>query len=365
VNSALTHMFHVVFLAAVCIALARSETASAQSALPSRDASVARQLFEQGRFEESLARYSAAREFADVRDTTRIEELDFNRAAVLLAMKRADEAQKLLEEVDARTRSPELRAAARYNLGSILSAQADALAKTDPAKAIDTLRAAERFFRNALIDNPSDTDAARNIEVVQRKRDLLQKRQDQNKNEQKKEDDKKDEKSPKNDDQKKDDSGDKTKTQGDSDKNPEDQQKPEDDQKPEGDQKKGPQQSSESQQDQNTQGADKQAEGDQTGQKDDPKDSQQVGQQDPKPQKPDPAKPEPQSKSDEPATAPEKATNKEPGAEAGSPDRPRESLREFDLAAARILDKERALRERLRKMFQANRSRAGKVDKDW
>ena len=93
----------------------------------------------------------------------------FNRACALQRLGEHDEAQRLLQEVDAVTRRENLAQSTRYNLGATAIEQARALADAgEQTQALDAYRRAARFYRDAHAMNPADTDAARNTELAGR-----------------------------------------------------------------------------------------------------------------------------------------------------------------------------------------------------
>lgn len=247
--------------------------------------------------------------------------LAFNRGCAQLAAGDVSGAEASFLKVDAATSDLDVRAAARYNLGQIAAKQAEQLAEKQPEQAIDAYRRAERHFRNTLADRPQNTDAAHNVEVVQRAIARLQEQQKQQQQQQKKDEqkqqDKQDQKKQDKDQQQKKDQG----KQG----NKSDQQQKQDQDQKSGkpdQQKKSDQEQKQKQQQQNADGKDKQQQSDQA-----EKGGQGEQQQ---------------------------AQQASPGEQ-----------REFDRTAAQILDKERQQRERLKQWLRIMRSRAAPVEKDW
>ncbi len=98
----------------------------------------------------------------------------FNRACALQRLGRTDEAQELLQRVDSLTRRDDLAASARYNLGAASVEQARALAGQGQAEeALDAYRRGARLYRDAYAIDPTDRDAARNIEIAGREAKAL------------------------------------------------------------------------------------------------------------------------------------------------------------------------------------------------
>jgi Ca-activated chloride channel family protein len=268
--------------------------------------------------------------------------LVFNRGCAQLAAGDSTAAEKTFLDVDASAADPSLRAAARYNLGQIACKQAEPMVEKDKAAAIETYRRAERHFRNALADQPGNADAARNIEVVQRKIAKLldeQKKQEQQQKDPKDQQNKQDQK-----DQDKNNPDQQNKDQQKQDQDKKDQQKQDQ-------QKKDPQQGQsgqdqKDQQNQQQQGKD--------GKKDE-KPSKPEEQKDKKPEEGKDGKDQQDQQQQDPQGA-----DQQPQAN-GKP----QDHREFDVKAAQILDKEKKQRERLKQLLQLMRARAAPVEKDW
>jgi len=141
--------------------------ASPTLAAPGDDAVRAgNELYRAGAYEDALAQYSQA-------DDSGALAL-FNRACALQRLGRSDEAQELLQTVDAMARRDDLAASARYNLGAASVEQARTLASGgQAAEALDAYKRAARLYRDAYAINPSDHDAARNIEIAGREAKAL------------------------------------------------------------------------------------------------------------------------------------------------------------------------------------------------
>lgn len=346
-------------IVATAVALgAGPDTASAQS-IQQRTKQAA-DSFQQSHFDEALAALESARSAAVQADPSAVPTIDFNRAAVMLAQGRDDEAQRILKQVDASVPAGSLRADARYNLGQIEARAAEKVVESDPRAAIARLRTAERFFRNALADQPGDADCARNIEIVQRRRAELMKKQEEQQKEQQSQNPQrsKDQRSK-------------------SPNNPSDQQP-----KAEGpdDQKNGSESPQQPPQNDQSEQQHSQDQGERQPPKQD-QPAQQPGeqpeqQQQPQPQAADSKKSESQNQpqqspqqqqadADKPdAQNPEQSESSQKPSP-GGPDQAHKDAREFDVTAAQILAKERQKREELRRMFQMMRARAARVEKDW
>ncbi len=171
--------------AAVFLAMMLSATLARADDLPSQIAA-ANKLMQDGKPAEALAIYSAA---ADTAGANPPAELLFNLACAQLSAGQIAEAEKDLRTVLTSAPTSELRSAAAYNLGLLESQRADAQQEQAPKDAIDTLRRAERLFRTATSES-ADPAAAKNIDLLQRRIAALLDRQ-------KKEDEKKDDKSGK------------------------------------------------------------------------------------------------------------------------------------------------------------------------
>ncbi len=141
--------------------------ASPALAAPGDDAVRAgNELYRSGAYEDALAQY----ERVDNADALTL----FNRACALQRLGRSQEAQELLQTVDAMTRRDDLAASARYNLGGASVAQARTLAaEGQAAEALDAYKRAARLYRDAYAIDPSDRDAARNVEVAGREAKAL------------------------------------------------------------------------------------------------------------------------------------------------------------------------------------------------
>jgi Ca-activated chloride channel homolog len=149
--------------------------------------SAANKLMQSGKPQEALSAYSAAAEKAGEAAPS---ELLFNRACAQLAADQLPDAETGFRSVLTKSGSETLRASANYNLGLIESRHADSKQDTALPEAIDHLRRAERFFRAANA-SATDPDAARNIDLVQRRIAALldkQKQQDQQKKDEDKQD---------------------------------------------------------------------------------------------------------------------------------------------------------------------------------
>ncbi|MCC6323053.1 MAG: hypothetical protein IT438_16640 [Phycisphaerales bacterium] len=350
------------------LAFGLTPAATAQPAPPRELTARAASAFESGRYADALRDLDQARGLVDPAQPELAAQLDFNRSCALLRLEKPAEAEKILRDLDTRRGLDRtLRAEVRYNLGLLEAQHAETLAKSDPPKAIEALRSAERRFRNALADSPGDADAARNIDIVQRRRAELMKQQEQQqqKKEQQDKSDKQDQhkQHQQQQDQHKQDqksehdkgqSGDKQQDnqRQDSAASPQNQ-----DQSPE--QKKASPQQQDKQQKAGPDRQNKPTDGkqDEMQQPDDQARQEQPKQQ-PR-QRQDEGDPKDSAK---PADKPNPAQADPSATEQREPRNPRE----FDVAAAQILDKERLRREQIRRMLQQMmRSRAVKADKDW
>lgn len=141
----------------LCIALAQSKS-------PARTAD---RLFKEGKFPESAAAYEALPESPEVA---------FNRGCALLQAREFEAAAEAFRlAVDAPTA---IGARARFNLGHALLGLAtrqpreesnrEGSSPPDPQAALEDLRRAAAAFRSVLEIDPSDTEAARNTEIVRR-----------------------------------------------------------------------------------------------------------------------------------------------------------------------------------------------------
>ena len=341
------------------LAFGLTPAATAQPAPPRELTARAASAFESGRYADALRDLDQARGLVDPAQPELAAQLDFNRSCALLKLEKPAEAEKVLRDLDARRGLDRtLRAEVRYNLGLLEAQHAETLAKSDPPKAIDALRSAERRFRNALADSPGDADAARNIDIVQRRRAELMKQQEQ-KEQKEQQQNKSDKQDQQKQDQKPEDdksqSGDKQQD-GKQQKSAENPQNP--DQRPE--QKQASSQQQDKQQKAGSGQQNKSTDGKQGEKQQQPDD--QARQEQPKQQprqRHDEGNPKDSAK---PADEPNPAQADPSATEQREPRNPRE----FDVAAAQILDKERLRREQIRRMLQQMmRSRAVKADKDW
>lgn len=344
------------------LAFGLTPAATAQPAPPRELTARAASAFESGRYADALRDLDQARGLVDPAQPELAAQLDFNRSCALLKLEKPAEAEKVLRDLDARRGLDRtLRAEVRYNLGLLEAQHAETLAKSDPPRAIEALRSAERRFRNALADSPGDADAARNIDIVQRRRAELMKQQEQQEQQQEKE--QQQNKSDKQDQQKQDQKPEDDKSQsgdkqqdGKQQKSAENPQNP--DQRPE--QKQASSQQQDKQQKAGSGQQNKSTDGKQGEKQQQPDD--QARQEQPKQQprqRHDEGNPKDSAK---PADEPNPAQADPSATEQREPRNPRE----FDVAAAQILDKERLRREQIRRMLQQMmRSRAVKADKDW
>jgi cobalamin biosynthesis protein CobT len=252
--------------------------------------------------------------------------LEFNRATALLAAGQAEQAAAALLKIDEETDDPGLRAAARANLAHLAALAGEAAAESDTARAIEQYQRAERLYRNALPGTAADQREAiaRNVEVMQRRIARLLEKQKQEQEQQQQQ------------------------------QNQQDQQKQ--NQQQQDQQSKSDQQQNKDQQ----QGK--------NGQQGEQKDQQQPGQGDEN----KPEQDKEQSKQPEQDKQPEQTEEggeerKQPqdsAAQQGESQAQQADPRDFDRAAAEILDKERKQRERIRQMLLRMR-RAAPVEKDW
>lgn len=162
-------------LAAVCIA----GLAGPASADVARDAAVrGNEFFGKAQYKEADAAYQLARDGGYA-----TPQVVYNQACAKLEIGQLDDAERLFRQVDADPASGSLAAAARFNLGSAAYRQARALMEKSqqpaagndaapvppaPAEILDLLKKSDRGFRGALELDPTDQDAARNVETVQR-----------------------------------------------------------------------------------------------------------------------------------------------------------------------------------------------------
>ena len=238
--------------------------------------------------------------------------LTFNRGCDQLAAEDQPGAEKSFLEVDSSATDRRLRSAARYNLGRMACTQAEALTEKDRKAAIEIYRRAERFFRNAIGDEPDSADAARNIDLVQRRiAKLLEEQQQQDQQQQ---------------------------NQQQTDQQQQDQQKQDQqNQQPNQDQQNPDQQPQQQPQDQ--QGPNQPQQGQDQKQQQQPKPEEQKGDQQ-----------QQQEQQQQKGQEPEDQPSQQPAAKP-------QDHREFDLTAAQILDKEKKQRERMRQLLQLMRSR--------
>lgn len=250
--------------------------------------------------------------------------LEFNRATALLSAGQVEQATAALLKIDEETNDTGLRAAARANLAHLAAVAGEAAAESDTARAIEHYQRAERLYRNALPGTPTDQREAiaRNVEVVQRRIARLLEKQKQEPQQQQ---------------------------QNQQNQPTQDQQKQEQQSKPDQQQNKDQQQGKD-------------------GQQGEQKDQQQPGQGEEN--KPEQGKE--QSRQPEHGKQPEKPEEgaedqkqqRDSAAQQGQSQAQQANPRDFDRAAAEILDKERKQRERIRQMLLRMR-RAAPVEKDW
>lgn len=246
--------------------------------------------------------------------------LEFNRATALLAAGQAEQAAAALLKIDEETDDPGLRAAARANLAHLAAHAGEAAAESDTARAIEQYQRAERLYRNALPGTAADQREAiaRNVEVMQRRIvRLLEKQkqeQQQQQNQQKQDQQQQDQQSKSDRQQNKDQQQGKNGQQG---------------------EQKDQQQPGQGEQDKPEQGK-KQSNQPEQGKQ--PEQTEEGGQEQKQPQ--------------------------DSAAQQGQSQAQQADPRDFDRAAAEILDKERKQRERIRQMLLRMR-RAAPVEKDW
>lgn len=125
-------------------------------------------LMKEGKPDEALKLYKEAAEDPSGKAGAS-PELAFNQGCAQLALQNASEAERLFHEALRTSPSPELRSRSSFNLGVLQGDRAEAVAKEKPEAAIESLRAGEKFFRGALEHNPTDRDAARSVELTQRR----------------------------------------------------------------------------------------------------------------------------------------------------------------------------------------------------
>lgn len=112
----------------------------------------------------------------------------YNEGCVLLEQGKPGDAADRFRAADAgATSDAELGARSRFNLGQALYREADAAKEKQADQALDLLRQSASAFRSVLEVNPSDTEAARNVEIARR---LMKQIDDKKKEEQKKQDQK-------------------------------------------------------------------------------------------------------------------------------------------------------------------------------
>lgn len=132
-------------------------------------------LMRQGKATEAVKAYTEAQSggASSAVDTTIPQHfadvLLYNLGSAQLAAGNLAEADRSLRAVIERSPDASLRAKAGFNLGSLEATRAEPLAEDKPQEAVDTYRKAERFFRAALTDDPSDTATRENIDAVQRR----------------------------------------------------------------------------------------------------------------------------------------------------------------------------------------------------
>lgn len=97
-------------------------------------------------------------------------EAAYNRARALHALDQLDAATGAYRQAArAASERPDLASRAMFNLGDIGATKAEGLAPQDPSAAIAQYKEAASLYRAAYRLNPSDADAARNLEAVNRR----------------------------------------------------------------------------------------------------------------------------------------------------------------------------------------------------
>jgi Ca-activated chloride channel family protein len=125
----------------------------------------------EGRYEEALEAYRAASSEWRAASDKEAARVSYNKGVALYRLGRFDEARGAFEDALRTTgRRPvprEVEARAKYNLGNC--AYSTALEKSDRApEAIEDLRRAMTYYRDALELAPADREARENIELAQR-----------------------------------------------------------------------------------------------------------------------------------------------------------------------------------------------------
>ncbi len=113
----------------------------------------------------------------------------YNRAGCLYELKRYDEAIDAYQQALPLLSNQAQQTSCRYNLGNTYVRLAEKQAQDDLKAAIESLRLAGRYYREALQDNPDDVDCRRNLAVarqrlgqlieLQKKSEQLQQQQQQ------------------------------------------------------------------------------------------------------------------------------------------------------------------------------------------
>lgn len=391
-----------------------SSGASGQQPLAAVDVAAlskqAETLFGESKFDEALGKLD---EIGTAYGDRVPAELAYNRARTLIAMQRVGEAETLLKTVLARASDPTVKAAAAANLGSIEASRATPNEdKASLEQTMDTLRRAERYFRIANAAHPGDGSSAANIDLIQRRIAALQQEQ---KEKQKADESKSDQNKDKQNDSSENKDGESSKSDADADKSKDQQKKDQNGnslanelsdlakkQQEEADQTKdmskqslqsGDEQSQRSQQakDQQelrdrTEKAKQEADAKSSSQSDQPQSksemqnaqqkidearkAQEQAEQDLKSGKPEQAQQQQQKAADalrqaaEHAKAAEASKDQQPSQDQQKQQQAQAASKPYDATAAQILDRERAIRDRLRQL-QMQRSRLVPVEKDW
>lgn len=286
-------------------------------------------LLQEKKFTEAADEYSSLISRLSPEQQFLAERLEFNRATSLASAGKPDEATASLLKIDDGTADQGLRAAARSALAQLAFQAGEAAAESDTARAIEQYQRAERLYRNALPGISADNrePIARNIEVIQRRIAKLLEKQKQEQQQQQKQQDQ-------NQDQRKQDQQQQDQSKSDQQQNHEQKQG---DQGQQGEQKdqQDPSKGEQNKQDQGKQQSKQSEDGKQPEQTDADKQGQKADKE-------------------------QKASTGQEGEQQVQQVDPRD----FDRAAAEILDKERKQRERIRQMLMRMR-RAAPVERDW
>ena len=142
-------------------------------------------LLEEGKPAEALAMYEQAVEDLGL-GAKAPPVITYNKGCANLALGKLPEAEADLRDALERSGDEKLRAAAAYNLGLIEAKRAEGQTKDKPEDAVTGYRKAERLFRSSFASDPSDENAATNVELSQRRIATLEQEIQKRKQEQQK-----------------------------------------------------------------------------------------------------------------------------------------------------------------------------------